>query len=378
MRLKRDLAGRSVGAVGLGCMSFGGIYGGTDEDESFACLAEALALGVDHWDVAEIYGEGVSETVMGKFLAQHRSDVSIATKAGIYQKPTRHFRNDEEALRRSLEGSLSRLGRDRVELFYIHRREAERPIEQVMETLVGFIEEGLIGSIGLSEVAPATLRRASAVHPVAAVQSEYSLWSRQPELGLIDACAELGTTFVAFSPLGRGVFADSFPDNTAFPPGDFRSVNPRFIEPNYSANKAAIASVSGVVPRAGLDGSGGRRGLDPASGRPRLADPRDAQCGAPPGAGAGRRDCPDPRGLGRDRGDPARRVRPWRALCRCAMGRGGAVRLDLTLSVSRMPRPPARSAGVVRSRPRSLPRRGRRRSTRCWFRNRPPGHVADL
>jgi aryl-alcohol dehydrogenase-like predicted oxidoreductase len=242
MRLKRDLAGRSVGAVGLGCMSFGGIYGGTDEDESFACLAEALALGVDHWDVAEIYGEGVSETVMGKFLAQHRSDVSIATKAGIYQKPTRHFRNDEEALRRSLEGSLSRLGRDRVELFYIHRREAERPIEQVMETLVGFIEEGLIGSIGLSEVAPATLRRASAVHPVAAVQSEYSLWSRQPELGLIDACAELGTTFVAFSPLGRGVFADSFPDNTAFPPGDFRSVNPRFIEPNYSANKAAIAS----------------------------------------------------------------------------------------------------------------------------------------
>jgi aryl-alcohol dehydrogenase-like predicted oxidoreductase len=241
MRLKRQIAGRSVGVVGLGCMNFGGIYGGTDEDESFACLSEAIALGVDHWDVAEIYGEGACETILGKFLAQTRAEVSIATKAGIYQKPKRHFRNDEAALRRSLEGSLTRLGRDRVELFYIHRREAERPVEEVMETLVGFIEEGMIGAIGLSEVAPATLRRAHAVHPVAAVQSEYSLWSRQPELGLISACAELGTCFVAFSPVGRGVFADRFPDIAQFPPGDFRSVNPRFVEPNYSANKAAIA-----------------------------------------------------------------------------------------------------------------------------------------
>jgi aryl-alcohol dehydrogenase-like predicted oxidoreductase len=190
--------------------------------------------------VAEIYGEGVSETVMGKFLAQHRADVSIATKAGIYQKPTRHFRNDEEALRRSLEGSLSRLGRDRVELFYIHRREAERPIEQVMETLVGFIEEGLIGSIGLSEVAPATLRRAHAVHPVAAVQSEYSLWSRQPELGLIrlrGAWHDLRRLLTARAWRLRGHVSRT----SAFPPGDFRSVNPRFMEPNYSANKAAIA-----------------------------------------------------------------------------------------------------------------------------------------
>jgi aryl-alcohol dehydrogenase-like predicted oxidoreductase len=145
---------------------------------------------------------------------------------------------------------FTRLGRDRVELFYVHRREAARPVEEVMETLVGFIEEGLIGAIGLSEVAPATLRRAHAVHPVAAVQSEYSLWSRQPELGMLQACAELGTTFVAFSPVGgddlrrvlaRGVFADRFPDSEGFPPGEFRATNPRFMEPNYTANKAAIA-----------------------------------------------------------------------------------------------------------------------------------------
>ena len=241
MRLKRRLAGRTVGAIGLGCMSFGGVYGATDEDESFACMAEALALGVDHWDVAEIYGMGHSEAVMGRFLAQTRAEVSIATKAGIYPKPERHFRNDAEALRRSLEGSLQRLGRDRVELFYIHRREAARPIEEVMETLVGFIEEGLIGAIGLSEVTPATLRRAHAVHPVAAVQSEYSLWTRQPELGMLQACAELGVTFVAFSPVGRGIFADRFPDREAFGPVDFRVKNPRFAEPNYSANKAAVA-----------------------------------------------------------------------------------------------------------------------------------------
>ncbi len=241
MRQKRHISGRTVGAVGLGCMSFGGMYGPTDEAESFACLEEALELGVDHWDVAEIYGMGVSEAVIGRFLAQRPAEVSIATKAGIYTKPERHFRNDADALRGSLEGSLKRLGRSRVELFYIHRREAERPVEEVMETLVGFLEEGMIGGIGFSEIAPETLRRACAVHPVAAVQSEYSLWTRDPEAGMLEACAELGTTFVAFSPVGRGIFADTFPDPDTFATGDFRASNPRFSEPDYTANKAAIA-----------------------------------------------------------------------------------------------------------------------------------------
>lgn len=158
MKLKRTLAGREVGAVGLGCMSFGGIYGPTDEEESLACLAAAVDMGVDHWDVAEIYGMGLCERVIGTFLAQSNARITLATKAGIYTKPERHFRNDEEALRRSLEGSLERLGRDHVELFYIHRREAGRPVEEVMETLARFVEEGLIGAIGLSEVAPSTLR----------------------------------------------------------------------------------------------------------------------------------------------------------------------------------------------------------------------------
>ncbi len=237
----RPLAGRNVFPVGLGCMSFGGIYGATTEEESLACLSAALDAGIDHLDVAEIYGAGRCEQIIGTFLTAEKPDVTIATKAGIYQTPTRHFSNAPGRLRASLEGSLKRLGRDHVELFYIHRREAERPIETVMETLVGFIEEGLIGAIGLSEIAPATLRRAHAVHPVAAVQNEYSLWCRQPELGMIQACADLGVTFVAFSPLARGMLADRFPDPSAFPKGDFRSPMPRFTEPNFSANCEALA-----------------------------------------------------------------------------------------------------------------------------------------
>ncbi len=236
----RPLSGHQVGAIGLGCMSFGGIYGATTEEESQDCLSAAIDLGVDHWDVAEIYGMGHSEIMIGRYLASHPADVKIATKAGIYFEPKRHYSNAPDRLRASLEGSLARLGRSKVELFYIHRREAEREVEEVVETLVGFIEEGLIGSIGFSEIAPSTLRRAAAVHTVAAVQSEYSLWTREPELGMIQACEELGTAFVAFSPVARGMLADQFPDPVTFPRGDFRTPNPRFMEPNYSANCALL------------------------------------------------------------------------------------------------------------------------------------------
>jgi len=241
----RRFAGRDVGVIGLGCMSFGGIYGPTDEAESFACMQAALDHGVTHWDVAEIYGAGICETVIGRFLAQSGTQsgaqVTLATKAGIYTKPERHFSNGAGALRRSLEGSLTRLGRDRVEVFYIHRREVERPIEEVAETLAGFVEEGLIGGIGFSEISPASLRRANAVSPVTAVQSEYSLWSRQPELGMIQTCAELGVTFVAFSPLARGMLSDHFQGRESFPKGDFRIDTPRFSDPNYQTNRDTIA-----------------------------------------------------------------------------------------------------------------------------------------
>lgn len=237
----RQLAGHAVGPIGLGCMSFGGIYGVTDEQESFACMQAALDLGVTHWDVAEVYGDGVSETVMGKFLAQTGAKVTLATKGGIYRLPVRHFSNAKDRLRASLEGSLERLGRSSVELYYIHRRDHSIEVEEVMETMAGFMEEGLIGGIGFSEIAPFTLRRAAAVAPVAAVQSEYSLWVRQPELGLIQTCAELGTAFVAFSPLARGMLSDQFQGRENFRDDDFRKGSPRFSDPNYQANLDAIA-----------------------------------------------------------------------------------------------------------------------------------------
>jgi aryl-alcohol dehydrogenase-like predicted oxidoreductase len=240
--MKRMIGGREVGAVGLGCMSFGGIYGATEIDASLACLEEAVRLGVTHLDVAEIYGGGRCEEIMGEFLKGSPAPFHIATKAGIYTAPTRHVSNDPARLRRSLEGSLKRLGLDRVDLFYLHRREAGRPLAEVVETMAGFIDEGLIGGYGLSEVAPTTIRDAHAIHPMTAVQSEYSLWTRLPELGVLETCRELGIAFVAFSPVGRGILSDRFPDPAVFPPEDFRRGNPRFEEPHFSRNKAAIAS----------------------------------------------------------------------------------------------------------------------------------------
>jgi hypothetical protein len=239
-----------------------------------------------------------------------------------------------------------------------------------METLVGFIEEGLIGSIGLSEVAPATLRRASAVHPVAAVQSEYSLWSRQPELGLIEACAELGTTFVAFSPLGRGVFADRFPDHGL----SHRAISGRSIHGSSSRTTAPTRPPLRRFRTGAARGAGRHPAVAVAwtlhQGDHVLPIPGTRSAGHP-GAGAGRRDRPDATTIWRR---SRRSCPPGSPMARAMPMRNGAAWSSTarpTLSGSRMPPPPARSAGVGRSRPRSRPRRGRRRSTRCWFRNRP-------
>ena len=237
-------SGPSVSAIGLGCWNFAGPYGPTTEQESHETLAAARDLGVNLIDTANVYGMGVSETVIGNYLRRNPGHFRIATKAGIRRDPAtgaRHFDNSPDHLRSELEASLQRLGVDHVDLFYVHRREADRPIEDVTGTLLRFVEEGKIGGFGFSEIAPSSLRLAHAVAPVTAVQSEYSLWTRQPELGMVQACGDLGVALVAFCPLGRGIFASRAPDPATFGPADFRKPNPRFTEPNLTRNIEAVA-----------------------------------------------------------------------------------------------------------------------------------------
>lgn len=235
--------GTHVSEIGLGCLSFAGFYGPTSEAASHKTLSAALDLGINFLDTANVYGMGVSETMIGTFLKGEADKFIIATKGGIWRDPDtgeRGFNNKPHHLREELEKSLMRLGLDHVALYYIHRRDPDLQIEDVMETLLTLKAEGKIRGIGFSEISPASLRRAVAVGPVDAVQSEYSLWTRAAELGMIQTCAELGVTFVPFSPVGRGIFGTTTPIPNQFEDTDFRKPNPRFLEPNFSHNVSLV------------------------------------------------------------------------------------------------------------------------------------------
>ena len=233
---------KSLSAVGIGAMSFSDFYGAVTAEQAFAILDHAVAAGINHIDTSNVYGSGQSERLIGEYMRQHqlpRDTFFIATKAGIGRKPgstERTFINDPEYLRAELEKSLERLGVDYVDLFYLHRREATRPIEEVMEGLMKLKEEGLIRGIGLSEIAPTTLELAWKIGPVAAVQSEYSLATRTPELGLLSRCERFQTTFVAFAPVARSLLTDKPRTPEQIPDLIWLNTNPRFLSPNLERN----------------------------------------------------------------------------------------------------------------------------------------------
>ncbi len=260
-RLGRD--GPECHPIGIGAMSFSDFYGPTTEDNSFAILDLAMELGVTHIDTANVYGMGRSESTIGAFLkargAAAREHFSVATKAAITRDAdgTRRFDNSAAHLEAELDQCLARLGVDAVDLFYVHRRDPDVPIEEVTGSLAALVKKGKMRSIGYSEIAPSSLRRAHAVHPVAAVQSEYSLSTRSPELGLVQTCAELGVALVAFSPVGRSLLSDAPLSFEAVQGLPFLKQNPRFQQPNYDANIALVKGFQDLaremqVPAAGL------------------------------------------------------------------------------------------------------------------------------
>lgn len=238
---KRTLgADLAVSSIGLGCMGMSEFYGPTDDRESLAVLARALDLGIDFFDTADTYGSHHNEKLIGHFLARNKPQVRIATKFGIVRNPGEYNRtldNSADYARRACEASLRRLGVETIDLYYVHRINPEVPIEETIDGLSQLVKAGKVARIGLCEVSPETLRRAHAVHPIAAVQTEYSLWTRDVENQVLPTCRELGIGFVPYSPLGRGFLTGRFQDAAEFDDGDFRASLPRFKEEAMGTNR---------------------------------------------------------------------------------------------------------------------------------------------
>jgi aryl-alcohol dehydrogenase-like predicted oxidoreductase len=238
-RLGRD--GPRVSAIGLGCMGMSQSYGVPDDAESNATLQRALELGVTLLDTADIYGPYTNEELLGRFLRERRDQVVLATKCGFVPGAAgapMTVDGSPEHIRAACDASLRRLGTDWIDLYYLHRVDPRTPIEQSVQAMGRLVEEGKVRHLGLSEVGPRTLRRAHAVHPITAVQSEYSLWTRDPEDGVLPVCRELGIGFVPFSPLGRGFLAGGVRSLDALPASDFRRGVPRFQSGNIAPNLA--------------------------------------------------------------------------------------------------------------------------------------------
>ncbi len=295
----------TVSAQGLGCMGMSEWYGATDWDESIATIGRALDLGVTFIDTADIYGAGHNEVLVGRGIAHRRDEVQLATKFGIDRSAGdahRVVRGEAAYVKRSCEASLTRLGVDTIDLYYLHRPPQTAEIEETVGAMAELVKQGKVRYLGLSEVSGDLLRRAYAVHPITAVQSEYSLWTRDVETDAIGVMRELGVGFVPYSPLGRG-FLTATVDLSTLDDRDFRRRNPRFTGEAGQANLAIVDAVRTVAGRQGRGPGAGGAGLGVRPGRParRLA-------GADPGHQARQVARAEHRGHGRhpDRGRAGR------------------------------------------------------------------------
>ena len=250
---RRRLGELEVSAQGLGCMGMSAWYGPTDADESTATIHRALELGIDFLDTADVYGEGDNEELVGRAIAGRRDEVVLATKFGNrrLEDGTRTIDGSPEYVRSAIDASLRRLNVDYVDLYYQHRVDANTPIEETVGAMAELVSAGKVRHLGLSEAGPETIRRAHAVHPITALQSEWSLWTRDPEGGVLDTVRELGIGFVAYSPLGRGFLAGRFSSPDELTEDDFRRNHPRMQGENFEQNRALAEHVRELAEEKG-------------------------------------------------------------------------------------------------------------------------------
>jgi aryl-alcohol dehydrogenase-like predicted oxidoreductase len=244
-----------VNRIGLGCMGMSEFYGSCDEEVSIEVLHKAIDLGVDFLDTADMYGCGLNEELLGRALKDRWDEVVLATKFGMMRGPNGEFlgiNGRPEYIKEACDRSLRRLGVETIDLYYMHRKDPAVDIEVIVSAMAELVEEGKVRYIGLSEVDPETLRRAHAVHPITALQTEYSLWSREPERELFEVCRELGVTFVAYSPLGRGFLTGAISSCDDLEQGDWRLSNPRFTDAAIKENLRFVEVVDRIAERKGV------------------------------------------------------------------------------------------------------------------------------